>query len=255
MDFLLWVQPRRGAAAPCGHLSSYFQPPETLSQKSTPHALSHPRHHVVCIYLSIYLFHQSSWEPASCFFFFFSLPPALPPMSSCCTLSLATCPPSAANITDDAIPKSFFSPLYIVSSEGRVATWDVVGVLVCGLAMKLSMGAPIECRLHIHFFIVFQGFVHPRPLSPHYLCILLTTAASAIKKIWGSYSGSRCTWRSWGFQKRTPSGALMLYLYTCQFRVRCSTLLGHFQYSHDHSCSKYQQHFLSLAKRTSWLAS
>lgn len=100
MDFWLCVKPHRGVSAPCGHLSSYFQPPEPLSQKSTPCGLSHPRHPVVCIYLFIFLIKVCKHYQV-----FF------PPMSSCCALSSEACH-SAESITDNAIPKSFFPAVH-----------------------------------------------------------------------------------------------------------------------------------------------
>lgn len=131
MDFSLWVKPHRGIGAPCGHLSSYFQSPEALSQKSTPRGLSHPHHHVVCIYL---FFSSRSLRAGKWGFF-------SPPMSSCCALSLEVCL-SAGNTTDTAMPSlRAFPLLYIVSIEGHTATWEIGGILIYGLEMQESMGA------------------------------------------------------------------------------------------------------------------
>lgn len=163
MDFLLWAQPQRGASAPCGHLSSYSQPPEALSQKSTLRGLSHPHHHVVCIY----------------FFFFIKVckqrqvlvfSPLL--ISSCCAPSLEACH-SAQSTTDNAITKSFLPALHCL--HWRIATWAGPHVPSSMAGRCWYQREPADHWHHIHVFMVFQGLVHLSRLSALELSVFCMT--------------------------------------------------------------------------------
>lgn len=141
MDFMLCVKLHRGIGASCGHLSSYFQPPEPLSQKSTPWGLNHTCHSVICIFFFFlfcsFFFGESVYAQSTIF-----------PVNICSALTygLSFC----TEHLDHVVPKSFSRAVHYHMAGRCCNQWWL-----------------IDCWHHIHFFIVFQGLMHMYGLLTH----------------------------------------------------------------------------------------